>query len=366
MPELHFITLVQEGSHYDVGAERGRIVRGIPSLRGFFTQTPPGAQPLEREDARARLRLMERWCPGMEEELTGFADALGLPPEGLIQLRLGAEPPRGCTLIAVDPRRSADGHTLAARSYEFSPEDELCLSVTRVPGRYAHMGFSLFQTGRFDGINERGLCAAMATCECVRPSAGESAGLAFWVALRRVLDSCATTAEALALLGEMPLSGNTCYLLADRGGDCAVLETLADGGRTSKAVRRGDGALFAVNHYLAPEHTALLPQRRYFSAVRQQTLERRFAAPEKIGLEELRALLGRRLPDGLCCHAYSDWFGTLRAMLFDVTAGTMEVCFGPTDCGHWFPVDLHAAPEVTFTTVSCEDEQMPASFWQEG
>ncbi|WP_349948672.1 hypothetical protein ABFV83_09735 [Lacrimispora sp. BS-2] len=40
-------------------------------------------------------------------------------------------------------------------------------------------------------------------------------------------------------------------------------------------------------------------------------------------------------PDGLCCHYYDEFFGTLRSMIFDVTEKNIEITFGSPKINKW-------------------------------
>lgn len=40
-------------------------------------------------------------------------------------------------------------------------------------------------------------------------------------------------------------------------------------------------------------------------------------------------------PNGLCCHYYNEFFGTLRSMIFDVTEQTIEMTFGSPQTNNW-------------------------------
>lgn len=62
-------------------------------------------------------------------------------------------------------------------------------------------------------------------------------------------------------------------MVADPSGDCAVVEILNDKGECSKIFRRGDGYLYALNHYLSKEHKAKYPRKRYFSEAREIFLD---------------------------------------------------------------------------------------------
>lgn len=368
MPTLHYGYAVCEGSAYEVGAQRARLSKDIPGFVEFMTMQPPQMPVLPQEEMERRLALIQKHCPDMAEELRGFADELHVPVLSLNHLRFGVNAPAqgGCSVVAVLPERSTDGKLHIARSYEYSLDDETCYSVTRIPGHHTHAGFSLFQMGRFDGLNDQGLFVAISSCECVHSSMNEGEGLAFWLVVRRLLDACATVKEALEEIRSIPIGDNVCYMLADKGGDAAVVETLTTPAGTVKAVRRAEnGILFCMNHYIAPETRALQPVKRRFSTMREELLRTTFAGDTKIAPAQLETLLLTRMPNGLCCHAYTDWFGTLHAMLVNVTDGTMRVCMGASDQGRWFAADQSEKPELHFEQIHVDEVAADPSFWQE-
>lgn len=74
-------------------------------------------------------------------------------------------------------------------------------------------------------------------------------------------------------------------------------------------------------------------------------------------------ILSEKVPNGLCCHAYSGRFGTLWSMRFNVMEARLMVCFGSPQTGTWFEADLQAEPGIEVVEVTYEDEQVLDSFW---
>jgi predicted choloylglycine hydrolase len=109
---------------------------------------------------------------------------------------------------------------------------EARFALVQARGSYASIGSSGLLTGRLDGMNERGLSLGLHLVKA-RP---QSPGLSSVVLVRRVLDSCATTAEAIEALRRLPHAMQYNYSLLDAGGVAAVVEA-APG---AVAVRMGD------------------------------------------------------------------------------------------------------------------------------
>ncbi|MFX0173771.1 MAG: hypothetical protein ACFE9L_17960 [Candidatus Hodarchaeota archaeon] len=40
-------------------------------------------------------------------------------------------------------------------------------------------------------------------------------------------------------------------------------------------------------------------------------------------------ILSQEMPEGVCALYFTEWFGTLWSMLFDLTRESVDVCFGP-------------------------------------
>lgn len=131
------------------------------------------------------------------------------------------------------------------RNYDFRPRGyEARFALVQVRGSYASIGGSHQLTGRLDGMNEHGLAIGLHLVKA-RP---RSPGLTSVLLVRRVLDSCATTAEAIALLRRTPHAMQYNYSLLDAGGVAAVVEA----GAGAVAVRGGDW-LACTNHFQTPQ-----------------------------------------------------------------------------------------------------------------
>ena len=73
-------------------------------------------------------------------------------------------------------------------------------------------------------------------------------GLNACLAVRYLLEKAGSTAQALDLLAELPLSSNCCLLLADAAGDLAVAECAP----ARRVIRQSDTAVCAVNRFQTP------------------------------------------------------------------------------------------------------------------
>jgi predicted choloylglycine hydrolase len=352
------------GSAYEVGRQQGEWLAGKPELARFSSSPLPERGPITPKQAEATLKIFRQHCPGLNEEIEGFAAALGVAPEQVVYYAITYSPVGQCSHFVVLPSSSADGHLRVGRSYELNQNmSDLRLVTVRISGRPAHIGFSEILFGRDDGLNEHGLCATMSAGAPMAPT--EPGGLMYWAVLRTILDRCAEVDEAIETALSMPISFNFNLLLADRSGKAAVVEIAC----SHRAVHRigpetPDQSLVATNHYNLPEMKPYDLGRMWNSLVRYRMIKSRLkAAAPRVSCETLRTILSEPYPYGTCCHHYTDYLGTLWAGIYDVTAGTLEACFGAPTHNPWHLFDLGAGPGVTEYAVQLPDEASdPALF----
>ena len=108
-----------------------------------------------------------------------------------------------------------------------------------------------------DGINEKGLCTSiMALPKQASQQDTPKHDVGTTIIMRLWLDRCATVQEALALLETVDVRHDAAvgsgyhYMVADAGGDCAVVEFDKEDGWKTMIVRKEAGA----NHMLVTNH----------------------------------------------------------------------------------------------------------------
>jgi len=327
-----------KGTSYEVGRRLGRLAAAKPPIKGLQTS---GRHQLGQEDfARAR-DLFDRWCPGVNEEILGFADVLGIDPLRVTYYAMTYLVP-ACSQIVVLPGLTENGHVLLARNYELTHRFEnFIMARTGINGKYTHLGTSVCLFGRDEGMNECGLAVSMSSCgfpvgalDKMRKPALR--GLQFWAVIRTLLENCADVGEALTFLEGMPIAYNINLVLADKSGHLALVETF-DG---HVAVQLIDGRgrqqyLHVTNHAVLPELT------RYQSGIMRHSL-RRYEYVKKylknaaqIKSDDLKALLLDRYPEGLCCHFHDEFLGTTKSVVMDLNEGKIEICWGGLEKNGW-------------------------------
>lgn len=331
--------ILLSGSSFEVGKALGNSFKNNPSFLNTVTIREPY---IAKEDESQIYRLFDEFCPGINEEIAGFAETLHVPP---LQILYYAETYLcpGCSQIAVLPSISANGHTLLARNYDFKDGiEEMSVVNTIINGRNAHVASSAWIFGRGEGLNEHGLAVSQSGVGIPvtrnMPSTPRAAikGLQFWAVMRSVLENCVSVDEAISWTKEMPIAFNINMLVADKNGSAALIETL-DG---RKAVKKVDAAsseqyLCATNHVHLPELRPYAPMALKNSVNRQNILRKFASGKKRISAEDLKELLSAQYPNGLNCRYYDCFLGTLRSQVIDVNEGTMSVRWGSPGLNEW-------------------------------
>ena len=283
------------GSSYDVGKQLAEAFLKTARGRAYARRKERRPFAFSVRNAEAALKS---WAPNIWEELHGLVGGLKIPLERAVaeysngRLRY---PPRGCSAVM-----SAG---LYGRNYDYDVRryDRILLAV-QPKGVHASIGFSDRFTGRVDGMNEHGLCVGLHQVS----EAGARPGLVCILIVRIVLDQCATTREAVALLRRIPHGLSFNYSLMDAGGSAAVVEASP----AAVVVREGD-QLGCSNHFLSPSQQAF--NRRNPGSYRH------LPALEKFAREQLAAdRLFKALNDSLSPvfdHRYGAGSGTLHTIV---------------------------------------------------
>ena len=74
-------TLELKGSSYEIGQALGRIAASIPPMKNYYTS---GYENFGEAEARQAKTLFDRWCPGLNEDLSVFRGQLSVPLESVI------------------------------------------------------------------------------------------------------------------------------------------------------------------------------------------------------------------------------------------------------------------------------------------
>lgn len=343
MMNLQSHTVQLQGNSYNVGYQLGKIIDTIPRLRAKCIVE---SNTIETPKLKEELELLNCWCPGLNDELRGMADALGVKLEQLYFLNMTYLMPR-CSQIAVLPNASKNGKPLLARNYEFSTDfEDFCLIKTSINGRYTHMGTSMLYSGRDEGCNEHGLAITMSSCgmpivDIPNMKQPKIKGLQYWVVIRALLENCKNVEEVLAYIDGMPIAFNMNMIVLDKSGKAALIQTM-DG---QYAVRHMDNqdqeqVLFATNHSVLEELQQFEPQAFIHSIRRYEFIKEQLIGKKNITCDTLKTMLLAKYPNGLCLYNYDDGFGTTKSIVISPMDGTIEICWGGNKENGWNIYDI--------------------------
>lgn len=342
------------GSNYEIGYQLGKKMMINPQL---IKMQKSDANIFNDAQIVQMKEMFDRYCPGLSDELQGFAAAIDISEKQLYYYAGTCLTP-GCSLIAVLPGLTKEGHVLVARNYEFSHKmDDLSFGKTKVNDKYAHIGSSSMLFGRSEGINECGLMVGQTSCGL---PVGNFApmrkpaimGLQFWAVIRSLLENCKDVDEALRTVLEMPIAYNINLILADKAGRAVLFETY-DGAKEWKRIDAAspEQYLHSTNHAHLPKTKQLCPVVMEHSACRYDYISEYMKQADKLTANDLKALLLAEYPNGLCCHWYEEFFGTVRSMVFDVTDGTVDICWGGLAENDWTSYSLENGLAETGRTI---------------
>ncbi|KAB8140050.1 hypothetical protein F8S13_25590 [Chloroflexia bacterium SDU3-3] len=349
-----------EGTSYEIGRQQAEVLQA--TNQGFLSFLTSGEMHPERYGFASFRQLQEVYevaCPGINDEIQGFADRLGLPVEKIIFYDMAHVVQTNCSHVAVLPPLTQDAHLLVARSYEWKPEEEdLRLCTTGVSGKARHIGFSCLLFGRMEGMNEHGLSLTMSggNAAGLPHEWNKKTGLQCWVVQRGILESCRDVQDALEKLAACPPTSNTNMLLAEPSGKAALAEIYAG----ELQVKQVDSAcdmpyIVSTNHYVLPG----MRERNYHQFILDHSLPRAEAlraciesSRPRVTRETLREVLTKEIPYGCFGPYYSGGFGTLWSMIFDLTVGEVEICFGAPGYNAWRTFTLeHPGEPHEYTAV---------------
>ncbi|UCG45755.1 MAG: hypothetical protein JSV58_02990, partial [Candidatus Bathyarchaeota archaeon] len=332
--DVNYHHLVLDGSGYEAGRQLGGIISADSEAKHFFSSAKLDLKRVGFPDFEALRSNCEECCPGITEEIQGFADGLGTSPEKIPFWNWTYSPILGgnCSQLAVLSRITEDHHIYAGRSYEWThKEEDLKLITTRVKSKANHVGFSCLLFGRHDGLNEHGLLVSM-TGGGIFGVQFKQRGPMFWLVIRSLLDWCSSVDNALKRLESIPIAGYFSLMLVDKQDNAAIVE-FADGPMGVTRIHGDDPEpyVFSVNHF---RHEELRKLNKLncgiitHSKVREALITKWYKThAQRVSREAVQTLFATKHPDGLCNHAYNDCFGTLWSMVFDVTQCSVDICF---------------------------------------
>lgn len=297
--------------------------------------------------------------PEGHEELLGIARGAGLSPElvmalgGLTDLRDALawggplEALGGCTGFLVPGVRTRDGTPRMGQTWDLGTDNQpFVVMVHRQPKR-GPATWSVTTVGCLSlmGINEHGLAIGTTNLRTVdaRP------GVPYLNLIHRALGA-RDVEEAAASITSARRAGAHSYLLADAGGDAALLECTAT---LAELRRTGDACSVQTNHCQVNAHAALEGDTpRASSQARLARMGGLLAGDEPLDDGRLKTFLADREGGSLSINRDDvDGISTNAAMLASPEAGWLEACQGAPDRGRWLRCGPAAATDQAVPSV---------------
>jgi len=293
---VHLVNL--SGSYYEMGISYSRVLR---LRRAGFTLPHFSEKSLKL--AKECREIVEGFFPEVLDEIRGVAEASNLNYDTLSVMLLTHPQTQSAQNCSIFAAKQGDQVWLGRNYDMYYWLAEYVESYFTAPlGGYRSLGQTDFFVGREDGVNEKGLGVAMSgITSYFQP------GVAFWIAIRYILDKCATVKEGVKFLTEAPPHSTITVLLADTTGNMAVVETSPM--RTEVRWPEADFSV-STNHFNHPEMQSIKLSEPPDSRARYNAIAE--ALSSRSSLDE--SLLQRVLSDhrGLVCSHRDDiGLGTL-------------------------------------------------------
>jgi isopenicillin-N N-acyltransferase-like protein len=287
--------------------------------------------------------------PEVRDEITAIAEGAGQNPSELFAVNARTEILAGltaaeCSVLGVLPSASASGHVLLAQNWDWHPDFAGSLVWWQVSEPSGHWFATLTEAGLLAkiGINSHrlGCCLNL----LASTADGRDDGLPIHVALRLVLQTCATVESAVALLHGQSFAASSAITVASPygGGAVATVEVSPGGARTVSP--DGAGRLVHTNHFLQPPPRGADQGRTEWphSLDRWDDVASQLAVPGGVTVARVRQALRshRNPPLSTCRHdadnpVYLDRTNTLASIVMDLTAPTVHLAPG-APCAHGF------------------------------
>ncbi|WP_026859577.1 C45 family autoproteolytic acyltransferase/hydolase [Jeotgalicoccus psychrophilus] len=205
------------GTHYDFGYLQGQQLKNSPILPNRERQWRKRENRHFIVDPETSMNMLRKIAPQVLDEIQGLADALELDITeafkkfGGYYLELTRS---GCSIFT--------GNDFFVRNYDSHPRGYEGRYIFYQPTDrgYAFMGPTMQITGRIDGMNEKGLVIGYNFTHTKKSADGFMCSMI----ARLVLETCANTDEAVALLKDIPHRHSFSYVVQDSRGIPYVIE----------------------------------------------------------------------------------------------------------------------------------------------
>ncbi|HEY1191827.1 MAG TPA: C45 family peptidase [Gemmata sp.] len=336
--ELKYIdtvpVLVVKGKPAEMGEQFGKLaIANAPNIMKLHEQflADSGQTATYRFIEAMSRKLKPNFPPHVAAELEAAAKTAGRS-EGLLlfantiaDLTSGL----GCSTIIVEKERSTTGGPLFARNFDWLPTkgitEHTLVVVYKGAGKRAFAAVTVAPIeGVISGMNDAGLCLTINEIS-LKKSRDKAKfnweGTPLLLSFRRVLEECATVAEAEKLLRGMARTSSCCLTICDKSGG-AVFEVTPDNLEVRK---HENGVCCCTNHFRTDKLSVTTKCERYEKLAPLQKAD----AP-KLGVKEAFGEL-QKVDQGKY---------TLQSMVFEPAERVLHLAYGPGSASKLPPVKL--------------------------
>ncbi|MET1032773.1 C45 family autoproteolytic acyltransferase/hydolase [Domibacillus tundrae] len=319
-----YVDVIQgRGSYYDLGRLAGDKLKQSPLFAVHQKRRKKSLRSYDINFQQVK-RYFYTYAPVMWEEFEGLAESLGWSLYDVIHEYSGFQADdvnSGCSAMM--------SGGVFARNYDFHPRTyEGRLLLWQPDHGYASVGISGRMVGRIDGMNEKGLVIGFHFVNRRRAEDGFTCS----VIARIVLDSCATTEEAIALLSSIPHRHSFNYSLYDASLQSAVVEASPRGIHVYKETTA------CANHFVSGE---LSGENRYHTIESKERLHALKGYSQTPRSAEKAYELFNDPAYGIFKKKYGSWAGTLHTTVYEPESLHVLIGIGeqarplPVDFGRW-------------------------------
>ena len=287
------------GSFYEMGLKYGAL------LRKNGAKLPP-LSPEKASFGTRCYQELKAFYPELIAEVQGFAKGLGIDEStlGAFVAGLGVfEDSSKCSVFAF----ANNDAVIFGRNYDmlFRFKKLTESSLIAPENKYAYISQSDLFIGRSDGINEKGLAVAMSFVN----TGGIRPGITFHFIIRKVLENCATVYEGIEVIKSARFASGNNFLLADKQGNLAVVETAPQGYAVRKP-ENGASFIHITNQFETPQMKPFDRGGIAWSktAERCDRLKNLLSSSSNMDLKTAKKILSDK---SVCLHLKKEKFGTI-------------------------------------------------------
>ncbi|GAA4272510.1 C45 family peptidase [Aquimarina gracilis] len=301
------------GEFYDMGLKYGKL---LYEKANFVL---PKISDQKTEFGLESYKELQRFYPEVVEEIKGFSKGIKDKPEnlGAFLLSLGIYDTIGqCSVFAF---RNNDS-VIVGRNYDmlFDFKKFTESSLIAPKEKYSYISQSDVFIGRSDGINEQGLSIAMSFVNGTQVQPG----IGFHFIIRKVLENCSNTEQAIKLVQETKVASANNFLIADKSGNIAVVES-APQKCVIRRPEKNENFIYITNQFVTKE---MKPFDRggvewSKSAERYNGLKDHLESIERMDLQKAKEILSDRC---VCLNLKKEKFGTIWSVVANLNELRIE------------------------------------------